>query len=306
MKKLLVTLFLSLLFLTHLYSQVAPFPKGPVAWTVKPKPYPTVMPIHYWTTGDTLITGKVYQKVYKHEPFNPYNNTNNSLNKYLSPAYFGAYLSDSLSGKVYFFPRDSSRAYLLYDFSLAIGDTLPLPHDLVYGRRVKCILISKDTVIVNGKSRKRQLYKPVTSFLSGNTAIVEGIGSYSGPFETIYGNGTLDQVCLLNCFFEGENYSDTTTFRWDKKCDGRIPLRAEETILKDFSLRPVPNPANCTFSFSYDIEKLRIISLSGAEDFELQCVSPGHYNISQLKDGIYMYEAEMNNQTTRGKLIVQH
>ncbi len=146
-------------------NRICPFPGGRWNYSVR-------------TNGDTFIGNKTYSKLdipfYQADPA--------SLTGCVSSQpgiYAGAFRQDSLQQKVYFIPPGNIRDTLLYDFSLAVGDTLK--GYLGGSFATPYSVVSIDSVsIENGSYRKRWNLRltgcPPTDVLE----IVEGIGSMDG------------------------------------------------------------------------------------------------------------------------------
>jgi hypothetical protein len=84
----------------------------------------------YLSSGDTLIAGTAYNKLYDQSLSSPTAFVSSGHVAFhfdpLSPRqYIGAYRNDTLTKKTYLFLRDSTAETLWYDFDLEIGDTLP-------------------------------------------------------------------------------------------------------------------------------------------------------------------------------------
>ncbi len=124
---------------------------------------------HYNFEYDTTFCGKVYSKV---------NFDQNNL--------VGYFRSDSL--KTYFrkTPDCSDKEYLMYDYSLSVGDTAFVGYNLVLNNEIDTnifILTAIDTITINGVQRQRFNMK----YDLGNSFFrpmywIKGIGSTIHPF----------------------------------------------------------------------------------------------------------------------------
>ncbi len=118
-----IILILSILISYSIQAQqYYPFPENNAFWLVSWGTPSESSDYHYELTGDTLIGLFNYHKLesagntyYSFDPNNPqfYNN-----------GYVGAYRNDTLTKKVYYFPKDSINESLLYDFNMVTGDTI--------------------------------------------------------------------------------------------------------------------------------------------------------------------------------------
>lgn len=113
------TLFTAAILSSSLFAQAPyPFPDSAATWVQYAEQMATEPPLPEFelvgtsniciTGADTLIDGMIYKKV-----------------EQCNWNYVGALRQDS--GRVYFLPADSTQAYLLYDITLSIGDTV---HDV--------------------------------------------------------------------------------------------------------------------------------------------------------------------------------
>lgn len=134
--------------------------------------------VDFWTSGDTMINGQVFHKLYR---------THEYLN--LDNEYIGGIRTENES--VIFTPNNSLEEYIIMDFGMSIGDTL-IKYNGAEDYTV--MLDSLTETEVNGEMRK-------TLHLSGpwcDETWIEGVGS------TSYFLG-LTQFCSqefswLNCF----------------------------------------------------------------------------------------------------------
>ncbi len=97
--------------------------------------------------GDTLVNGVLYSKVHKTGYFAKVGGGEEKWNK----VYVGAIREDS-SKKVFFIPNSSSVEWLLYDFNLSIGDTLPYMYGMSPGDH---IVNNVDSVLLSDTFHKR-------------------------------------------------------------------------------------------------------------------------------------------------------
>ncbi len=155
-------------------------------------PYPCLLNSEYiyYIHHDSLINGVSYKSVFKKS-----NNTYQWMSNPPVQNCQGSYLENIFvanireQGKKIFIRSDSSE-YLLYDFNLSVGDTLPLSYNNFFGN----ITISAlDSIYVDGVFLKKfELNGSSSSFL------IEGIGHEFGflePFPPI-----LECGFQLNCY----------------------------------------------------------------------------------------------------------
>lgn len=90
----------NVVFVNSFYQEI---PFGQIGW-----PYQLMEVTNFCVDGsDTIIASNTYKKVIECP----------------EQVYHGAYRSENR--KVYFVPKDSTNQYLLYDFSVEVGDTIP-------------------------------------------------------------------------------------------------------------------------------------------------------------------------------------
>jgi hypothetical protein len=280
MKKLLL-LFVILNLVQHQSSaqDYIPFPDSGAVWinahyTLETQPY-----YHYElysTTNycinseDTIINSTTYKKV-----------------NYCEGAYKAAIRDDN--GKVYIVPPDSTTEYLLYDFTLEVGDTLgefyyespgewpQLSYNDVYINQV-------DSVDINGTYHKR-IYLEVTVW-------TEGIGCAQGLFAEPYTNvsGYLGELMCMS-------QNDTTLYPQVSYTSCLTPIGIEESMNNTITL--YPNPATTTLTLQTEHRlpntdnRLQIYNTQGQlvyhSTFDIERSTPDSYrvDISQFPTGLY-------------------
>jgi hypothetical protein len=100
-----------------------------------------------------------------------------------APGYMGALRDDSSANKSFFRFPNASADSLLYDYNLAVGDTMKgfISYDHIYYYPV---VSSIDSVGINGQYRKRWNF---TQDLAGNYPyLIEGIGTSFGFIEPVF------------------------------------------------------------------------------------------------------------------------
>jgi hypothetical protein len=158
----------------------------------------------YHIEGDTLINTKIYWKV--HSPYCDSDAVNSCAIRPYCPGYYsGALREDTTLRKVWFVSPDSINEYLLYDFSLKVGDSINWNSSKCnYADQV----IGIYPILIGNSYRKQwefNIYSPV----------IEGIGSVRGLLEStcnacIIGAG---ECTLLECFQQDGRalYPDTNS-----------------------------------------------------------------------------------------------
>lgn len=266
--------FSFLLLLSTAQAQTV-FPKSDAAWLIQVQDFGSSIK-RYYSLGDTLIDAKTYTKVYN---LNYLAGTEN-----YTLTYHGAYRVDSVAEKVYW------GATLLYDFSLKAGDTLPgCPF------KNQCVITKVDTIFTYGKWRKRQKFQ--LTFNPGY--IIQGIGSYTGPFETRY-HTALDNMYTLDCFKESF-YPGTTPLA----CE-RIPLSLSTSTNKSQTSLIYPNPSSGSFTLTlptHEPQSVRLYDSQGQLLLEKAGIQgEEEVRIPNRTKGIYFLQT---SDGTTHKLVVE-
>ena len=148
-------------------------------------PYHAYSYFNYSIAGDTMINGYVHKKI--NRSYVDYNLVNWTP-PYNPPApptsgYIGALKDDSLANKTFFVFPNSNTDSLLYDYNLAVGDTIKgFITQYFYTDYNNIAVLSIDSVLISAQYRKRwnALYN------SDSIYIIEGIGSSVGLIEPFY------------------------------------------------------------------------------------------------------------------------
>jgi hypothetical protein len=269
------------------------------------------LPIHlekfhheiYYLNGDSLINGLNYQKVYAHDTTYigiqyattqaVYPNQNNG---------FRLMREDSLLKKVWIkeITGDTSE-YLLYDFSLNIGDTMVSSN---YNDSHQAVIDSINPYILNNGDTTRAFYLTPISFsnLDPSFFVLEGIGSpisFIWPFETVF-----EHNAKLNCV--KENSVTLFNSQWSNTpCNGII-LSSNITQKKNsFTISPNPNNGENILITGKGISKIKVFNLQGQliRDEE----RPNEERVINIKNqpkGIYFVKALFKNGNVVSKKLV--
>ncbi len=183
----------------------------------------------YYTDGsDTIINGQNYFGVKE-------------------SAYYIGSLRNS-SGKVYYVPRDSTNEYLLYDFTVQVGDTL---HNVFtsYGI-VQDLLVTDVTTDSIGGVLRRVIHFNGVSW-------IEGIGCSQGLFAEPFLNVSNVYFTLM-CFSVGDtsHYPSADT----APCDFSINLGLKQSS-KNNEFQIFPNPANDFLFVSNSLKRVKSIAI---------------------------------------------
>lgn len=210
--------------------QYVPFPKENARWNVDAMsmdcpPYPALCGQGtYAAAGDTLISGVSYTRI------------NDVYLGQVTSTTFYLFREDTAQRKVY--RLWSGQEYLVYDFSLSVGDTFNISHPTV-GVEESYVIEGIDTVSVGNSLRKRFNFGGPQS-LPESYYWIEGIGGGAGPFMSHY---IFESWSLLRCFSIGDEllFSSPISYPpqyllelypWYEYCDTRVigitePMRPE-------------------------------------------------------------------------------
>lgn len=279
MKKNHFTLVLFTLLSLNSFSQF--FPDSEAIWNrYHSDVFGTMRYTQYSLNGDTLIEGFKYSKLFK--SYEQYEFDSLALSYY--KVYNGALRTDTNYNKVYFIPVDSTNEFLLYDFNLQVGDTIPVWHNEFSGViTVKSI----DTILVNNLGLKRfeMNYDNHRDPIFGDF-IIEGIGSIKDLIRIENQlEGTKGFLCFTNV---------QTGFKYPEDCNNSmLAINNNESSVNN-SISISPNPCNNYFSLSLEgIDTghhwIVMVDLNGKKVFSTQ-ISNKNQQIStnNLESGIYV------------------
>ena len=350
MKKLfLITSFLAILFL--LGKAQEDYQYVPIAdnaeWSVNT--------IKFRTNGDTIINEKSYLKVYQQANWLYFDFDlsqadyycalrNDTLNKrvyVVYPTYFSIpiFVYDYLSGDFLFHATDTTE-FLLYDFSLNIGDTISIYENegstlyrvkmtrveevALYGSMNgsynDLIYSNSDSIQVleNGDFRKRILMETThpygTSYDSPSTVWIEGIGSMHGltrQFRTDFYAACTGDWKLL-CYSNEYELLLSTHWNINENCF-RIPEGVsikENNVNTYFKLYPNPSNRIIKIESIENIElnncKIDLIDLLGRIVYSSNFYNSMELDVSSYPDGLYFVQITQQNKSLfNGKIVIQ-
>jgi hypothetical protein len=263
-----------------------PFPDSSAGWNQK---FNGANPPCYWygystyyIKGDTLINSVNYKKIYEDR----YSNGSPCNPIYTSFEYYSGALRNDIGGKrVLFVEPDSITERLVYDFSVAIGDTISTdtlwPDPNVPG--IKIVIDSIDSVLVNGNYHRRFNYTNSSGNASpGLDYYIEGIGSGYGLFPMYF---VFEGATWLLCFTQnGQSHV------FDSEGCVAITAVPEETISPQASYYFSDGLLHLNFQ-DQTIRQIRIYDVSGREVYSGNA-NAGGLDLTNLKSGLYFFQAE--------------
>lgn len=298
MKKLL--LLISIIFISNKgFSQnYIPFPDSAAVWvnaqywfTQGPPPSPPgigtwsfMFANNYCVNGeDTLIGSNNYTKL-----------------NYCSGAYKGAMRDDN--GKWLFVPKDSLNELLIFDFTLNPGDTVSVYCDFYYGHGFWGRVNSVDSILVNGKYRKRLFFD--TSYW------IEGIGNTKGLLRESWANVS-NYTAQLHCM----SVNDTTIyngnlvggsyFNYGPLSPGipgacALNLSSNEIPNNTSIINAYPNPSNGVFTITMNQQNtqysISVFDYLGKQIDEEKLLNNNtiEIDLSNQPNGIYLIRLKNN------------
>lgn len=285
-----------------------PFPDTNAIWSVN---------IYKFSiSGDTVINNKTYKKYYR--------TTGDSVFAFENASYYAAVREDS-NKKIRGIKHDSQTEYLLYDFSLEIGDSVyvsPFENLNPYGiDSIGLLVLDTDSVLINETYRKR--YKFTTLDWNSNWWTyeywIEGIGSDYGLFS---GGTFVPGACKsvqdiyfyrLLCYQEGDyieyfapEYLNSST------CFVPVPSGIVDREKKEPDVKLFPNPVigQSNLVIKDFTDKSLFVSFYNlyGQKIKTDLIKAGKLEINKdsFKKGIYLYMIESENKLiATGRFIVE-
>jgi|APGre2960657505_1045072.scaffolds.fasta_scaffold13009_2 hypothetical protein len=270
-----------------------PMPTNSATWTVVEYGYGTFPPetgvTHFGLSGDTIINGFTYHKLFNNLGGLGFVNPDSAFNLQTALLY-GVFREDS-SKKVWFrkLPFDTIDI-LTYNFALNLGDTFCF-NDEPCG--VLCHPVSLvDSILING-SYRRQIH---FNYDGQEETWIEGIGS---KFDNWIGKWCFigNISWFLNCYSENG-------FQIYGNCD--YPTDLNELSKENYSIKIFPNPVldfltveNGTSGATISVENLI------GENILFQKISSDktQINLEFLIEGIYVLRYRENKHEMVFKLV---
>jgi|GEM_PF-1593798 len=301
-------LFPSLLCNAQEYEYV-PFPKENASWHIDNlsmdcPPSPALCSQSTMALADdTTINGLTYTKI------------NSVYLGEITSSILSFFREDTAERKVYGLFWDGE--YLVYDFSLMVGDTFFVPPPLSSWPEANefYIITSIDTILVGNSLRKKFTFTGDAT-IEESSFWIEGIGGGSGPLMSHY---VFESWSILRCFNLHLDllYSEPFPFPpqhllqqypWYEYCDTNV-VGVEELTAERSLLNVYPNPAieNLIINVENDLDIVTINVIDALGRFALSTFS-SHYelDVSTLTPGIYIVMISLENGThTSTKFLKQ-
>ncbi|MBS4012740.1 MAG: T9SS type A sorting domain-containing protein [Bacteroidetes bacterium] len=311
MKKIKLIFFLLISYITVNGQELLPMLEENTVWSIMHEKHTLI--------GDTIINELTYKKLYFHnylEEFTP-----DSL------VYIAAMREDEMNEKVYFIWKGHDDEYLLYDFTLEVGNEFivispmfylagPEFHDDWGDRKVVvCEIFYQNIADIERKTIK------VATHDSHNCSEecwseywIEGIGSDRG---LIYAGACSDNMidkayALLLCVHK----NNSLLYQQEHPCLGEVdncyivPIEGniEEASQKKFNIKAIPSIFKDSFIIQSDtpIEKITIYNIMGKTVFKFhtkELFTQKTIPSSHWEKGLYIVKAESQSGTAILKIV---
>jgi hypothetical protein len=255
----------NVVFVNSFYQEL---PFGQIGW-----PYQLMEVTNFCVDGsDTLIANDTFKKVIKCP----------------EQVYHGAYRSENR--KVYFVPKDSTNQYLLYDFSVEVGDTIPQVYFEYFngdGMFLTDYVIDYiDTIIMNGNPHKRI-----------NNNWVEGIGNLQGFLLEPYFNISQYRVELTCMSIDNAMY-----YPMQNADPCPLDLAVSDAILPKIAISPNPTSEKLIIEGINEFTEINVINTQG-KTVAFRRLSTHELAVTDLVAGIYFVQVTQNKQSAMVKFV---
>ena len=296
MKKLNVIILLGILQISLNAQPYIPMPTTKAVWTISTVSFgvPTA-PYKYGMYGDTIINNRTYKKIYQNFD-NNFDITNS--------VYRGAIRE--FGKKVYKVNPGTTTEGILYDFTLAIGDTARSID--YYGNINKKKVTGYNFIVYNGIMHRKWIFQSTGEFW------LEGIGSSFGLFDGFVTPTDVCRslVCLsIDATVQYQNASPACSTPIAYNCDGGF-VGINELLIDNSRSIIFPNPISSSAILQTNIElndgTLKVYDVLGQEVLTNTHLNGQEIKINRenLSSGNYYYKLTQKNVLiSTGKLIIE-
>ena len=303
MKKHKTILFIAgiIFFAMYLNAQeYVPFPDSNAIWN---QIYTSEQPVEaeifqYGISGDTLINGKQYRKVYL---------LNDTVYPLVTGQYCGAIREEEkkiyVTGCDCVYPGAGQEEVILYDFSKAPGDTVYVGQN-GWGPAGYLVVSSIDSILIAGSYRKTFHFAGYEHFW------IEGIGSTRGLFSPVREQPTGFQQWKLICFnkdneVEYLNPEFNTCFP---------PLSVSKNVKQDNLVKIIPHPVTGISTIEFEnntaagYQYIDFYNIFGQLVHRINIQNKTRLNVSHVdfEPGLYLYRLSGSNMNgITGKIVFE-
>jgi len=282
------------------------FLNNPV-WLVKTVVYPSGSDpesyedvFNYYITGDTIISSYTYKKIFKKGTNTHYNAVGMPLGVITYINTTASFFLRSAGTSIFIRYPHQSTEQLLYDFNLAVGDTVA-SSDATCGEI--CTVVAIDSISTPYGFRKRfeldYSPSPTTVYL------YEGAGSSGGIIECVGGmflSGTNQLLC----------YSMDSTAYFPSGGTGCELALEVPALTKKYEASVFPNPfsSQTVFEFGKELKEASLsIFNAGGQKVKTVLFSGSSlvFERQELPAGFYYYRLQNNDkEIMTGKLVISN
>lgn len=265
---------------------------------------------HEWSdfivygAGETTINNLVYTIMLKTGKWTYIDANGHETTGTFKGAPYGHVRSDST--RTYWLIKNLQNVYveyLLYDFSLQVGDHLPqtlISHSTTYVSFI-------DTIIINGKSLRRFYINDTVNSNLASHWYIEGIGHELGIIAPMYESYVKGYG--LDCYAE----NGVAVLPPGSNCDLTLATNNPENKNDVLFIYPNPSKGLFTLTYSSNITKEVEIQIRGARGEVITStkwtVQPGQnertFNLTSLSPGLYVVLIRDGGGVVNRKFVVQ-
>ncbi|MEO8759877.1 MAG: T9SS type A sorting domain-containing protein [Bacteroidia bacterium] len=288
MKKLLLIVLTLTIFEAKAQTNVYyPFPDSNTVWSVNAS--------KYFIKGDTVYNSLLYKKFFG----------TNDTTLSSSLQYCGMIRQDVANKKVFGVPAYQTTEGTIYDFNLNINDTATLTKidGNCYGFKTSFKVLGKDSILIDGNYRQTLIVQNI--YTTYPDTLIQGIGSYAGPFspgENYQCGADFCQPILLcmkkNGILVYQNPYKNTCYI---DCSG---IGIEQINIKH-QISIYPNPASTVLQITYSNERLIEVSVVDVLGKEVLQSKQTTLDVSNLNSGVYFMHVKTNAGNYTIKFIKQ-
>jgi hypothetical protein len=250
----------------------------------------------YYSTGDTLINSSVCRKIFIDEV----QDTNICWGPaYLPvPGYVGALKDDPVANKAFFVFPNTTTDSLLYDYNLAVGDTVKGIISQFFNPYYDRVILSVDSVLISGQYRKRWNFSQ--DDYGSSTFIIEGIGTNSGFLEPLYPFNLEWTHRYLICVRDSFQTYFASSHNSKIGCNLLYNVAPERNLPNNYSILPNPfsNEATLKTDREFKNATVTITNTFGQQVKQIKSITGKEIKIQRgnLSAGIYFLQLTQENK----------
>ncbi|MCW3104047.1 MAG: hypothetical protein JWO09_2487 [Bacteroidetes bacterium] len=257
---------------------------------------------NYYIDGDTIISSYTYKKIFKRGNVFHYSDVGMPLDTttypYTNPQFFLRSAGIQIYKRVPGHPAED----LLFDYNLAVGDTLPMT-EAVYGQIITVVAIDSIATPYGFRKRFKLATDPDPAPVS--FYLYEGAGSSGGLIESVSGS-FLEGTCELLCYS-----MDSTEYIPSSGPGCQLALEVPAlTKKREASIFPNPFSRQSVFEFGKELKDASLtIFDAGGQKVKTILFSGSSLVVDrgELPAGFYYYQLQdRHTETMTGKLVISN